>query len=136
MNNTSFPSNLVLCCSMYISEKMVKSFIENIKIGELKLPSTTNIYENSTCAIFNGITFFVSLPGIFTLYKARQRDRAKGGGDAYISILTSVQSLSRVRLFATPWTAARQSSLFITSSQSLLKLLPIELVMLSNHLIL
>ena len=42
----------------------------------------------------------------------------------------------RVRLFATPWTAARQASLFITNSRSLLKLMPIELVMPSNHLIL
>ena len=49
---------------------------------------------------------------------------------------SSVQSLSRVRLFATPWTAARQASLSITNSQSLLKLLSIESVMPSNHLIL
>ena len=48
----------------------------------------------------------------------------------------SVQSLSRVRLFATPWTAARQVSLSITSSRSLLKLMSIESVMPSNHLIL
>ena len=48
----------------------------------------------------------------------------------------SVQPLSRVRLFATPWIAARQASLFITNSQSLLKLMCIESVMPSNHLIL
>ena len=48
----------------------------------------------------------------------------------------SAQSLSRVRLFATPWTAARQASLSITNSQSLLKLMSIESVMPSNHLIL
>ena len=47
-----------------------------------------------------------------------------------------VQSLSRVRLFATPWTAALQASLSITKSQSLLKLMSIESVMPSNHLIL
>ena len=46
----------------------------------------------------------------------------------------SVQSLSRVRFFATPWTAARQASLSITNSWSLLKLMSIELVMPSNHL--
>ena len=45
-------------------------------------------------------------------------------------------SLSRVRLSVTPWTAARQTSLSIPSSQSLLKLMCIELVMPSNHLIL
>ena len=48
----------------------------------------------------------------------------------------SVQSLSRVRLFATPWTAARQASLSITNSWSLLKLMSIESVMSSSHLIL
>ena len=47
-----------------------------------------------------------------------------------------VHSLSRVRLFATAWTAARQASLSITNSQSSLKLMSIELVMPSNHLIL
>ena len=49
---------------------------------------------------------------------------------------SSVQLLSHVQLFATPWTAARQASLSITNSQSLLKLMLIELVMTSNHLIL
>ena len=49
---------------------------------------------------------------------------------------SSVQSLSRVRLFVTPWTAAHQASLSITNSQSLLKLMPIELVMQSNYIIL
>ena len=48
----------------------------------------------------------------------------------------SVQSLSRVRLFVTPWTAACQASLSITNSRSLLKLLSTESVMPSNHLIL
>ena len=45
-------------------------------------------------------------------------------------------SLSRVQLFVTPWTAARQASVSITNSQSLLKLMSIESVMPSNHLIL
>ena len=49
---------------------------------------------------------------------------------------SSVQLLSRVRLFATPWTAAHQASLSITNSRGLLKLKSIELVMASNHLIL
>ena len=50
--------------------------------------------------------------------------------------LSSVQLLSRVRLFATPWITARQASLSITNSQSLLKLTSIESVIPSNHLIL
>ena len=47
-----------------------------------------------------------------------------------------VHSLSHAQLFATPWTAVRQASLSITISQSLLKLMSIQLVMPSNHLIL
>ena len=47
-----------------------------------------------------------------------------------------VQSLSRIWLFVTPWTAAHQASLSLTISQSLLKLMSIESVMPSNHLIL
>ena len=55
----------------------------------------------------------------------------------YISIFTqSVQSLSCVRLFVTPWTAAHQAFLSITNSWSFLKLMVIKLVMPSNHLIL
>ena len=53
-----------------------------------------------------------------------------GGG------FSSVQSLSPVRLLATPWTAARQASLSITNSWSLLKLMSMESVMPSDHLIL
>ena len=50
--------------------------------------------------------------------------------------LSSVQSLSRVQLFATPWTAASQASLSITNSRSLFKFMSIKSVMPSNHLIL
>ena len=50
--------------------------------------------------------------------------------------ISSVQSLSRVRLSATPWIAARQASLSITNSWSFLKLMSIESVMPSHHLIL
>ena len=55
---------------------------------------------------------------------------AKDGGQS------SVQSISHIQLFATPWTAARQASLSITNSWNLLKLMSIESVMPSNHLIL
>ena len=50
--------------------------------------------------------------------------------------VSSVHSLSHVRLFVTPWTAARQASLSITNSQSLLKLMSIKSVMPSSHFIL
>ena len=52
-----------------------------------------------------------------------------------INKFSSVQSLSRVWLFATPWIAARQASLSITNSQSSLRLMSIESVMPSSHLI-
>ena len=58
-----------------------------------------------------------------------------GPGD-YHTQFSSVQLLSRVRLFVTSWTAARQASLSIANSQSLLKLMSVESVMPSNHLIL
>ena len=60
-----------------------------------------------------------------------------GDVDIYSSVqFSSVQSLSHIRLFVTPWTAARQASLSITNSRSLLKLMSIESVMPPNHLIL
>ena len=52
-----------------------------------------------------------------------------------MSKVTSVQLLGHVQLFVTPWTAACQTSLSITNSQSLLKLMSIESMMPSNHLI-
>ena len=53
-----------------------------------------------------------------------------------VSAYSSVQLLSRMKLFVTPWTAACQASLSVANSQSLLKLMSIESVMPSNHLIL
>ena len=58
------------------------------------------------------------------------------GEKSLVYQFSSVQSLCRVRLFATPWTAALQASLSITTSQRLLKLMSVESVMPSNHLIL
>ena len=54
----------------------------------------------------------------------------------YMLLLLLLSHFSRVRLFATPWTAAHQASLSVTNSQSLLKLMSIESVMPSNQLIL
>ena len=57
--------------------------------------------------------------------------------NSYLNIqLSSVQSLSRVRLFAIPWTAARQSSLSITNSRRLPRLMSFESMVTSNYLIL
>ena len=56
--------------------------------------------------------------------------------EIYVPRFSSVQLLSCVRLFETPWTVAHQALLSITNSQSLLRLMSIEMVMPSNHLIL
>ena len=60
----------------------------------------------------------------------------EGGSEWGNTCISSVQLLSRVRLFATSWIAARQASLSITNSRSSLRLMCIESVMPSNHLIL
>jgi len=62
--------------------------------------------------------------------------RENGNNSFFLYQIRSDQSLSRVRLFATPWSAARQASLSITNSRSSLRLTSIESVMPSSHLIL
>ena len=64
------------------------------------------------------------------------RDTLLVSGIEKVISIQSVWSLNHVQLFPTPWTAARQASLSITNSQSLLKLMSTESVMPSNHLIL
>ena len=66
----------------------------------------------------------------------REEDGARQIYVCSLQRISSVQSLSRVRLFATPWTAARQAPLSITNSRRLLKLVSVESVMPSSHLIL
>ena len=63
------------------------------------------------------------------------KDASSSEKRLYYTWFSSVQSLSRVWLFAAPWTTAHQTSLSITSSRSLPKLMSIESVMPSNHLI-
>ena len=72
------------------------------------------------------------------IHHLRRYTYEKESYEKVLNILSdsSVQSLSRVRLFATPWTAARQASLSITNSWGSPKLMSIESVMPSNHLIL
>ena len=65
-----------------------------------------------------------------------ERDFVQEQADREDGSVSPVQSLSRVRLLATPWTAVRLASLSITNSRSLLKLMCIESVMPSNHLVL
>ena len=66
----------------------------------------------------------------------KHRDFQQVSSDKKKPILSSVQSLSHVQQFVTPWTAVCQASLLITNTQSLLKLMSIKSVMQSNHLIL
>ena len=70
----------------------------------------------------------------YTLIKVQEI--IKGDTKILFKCISSVRLLSHVRLFATPWTAACQAFLSIPSSRSSLKLMSIELVMPSNHLIL
>ena len=76
---------------------------------------------------------------IIKLLEARENLQDPGFEDEFLDTIekfSSVQSLSCVQLFATPWTAACQASLSITNSRSLPKPMSIESVMPSNHLIL
>ena len=76
-------------------------------------------------------------PGIESTSPAMQMDSLPlSHPGSPFATFSSVQLLSHVRLFATPWTAAHQASLSITNSQSLLRLMSIDSVMPSNHLIL
>ena len=74
--------------------------------------------------------------GRLHLSKDPQSDGGRVVGEGHLRAFSSVQSLSHVPLFVTPWTAACQASLSFTISQTLLKLMSIESVMPSNHLIL
>ena len=92
--------------------------------------------------------FWLPLLGGWTTVKGRDKVPAakdldigretsyKHPKNKYTSVAVVVRSLSCVQLFVTPWTAARQASLSFTVSQSLLKLMSIELVMPPNHLVL
>ena len=87
---------------------------------------------------FDTVKFFASL---IHIYKKSLRKWLRIGvvetlPEFNSSIFIVIQLLSHVQLFATPWTAAHQATLFFTISQSLLKLMSIDSVMLSNHLIL
>ena len=90
-----------------------------------------------------GLRHFLGL-SVFKMISFRSNGRCLGCINAFVHVHVcvhiqtqiSVQSLSRVRLFVTPWIAARQASLSVTNSQSSLKLMSIESVMPSSHLIL
>ena len=97
-------------------------------------------YEIIFYFIFNECFFFSSFPSNLLL-RARKAEgdclnSMPGNDDGQYPFVLSVQSLSRVRLFAIPSIAAHQASLSITNSLSLIKLMSIESVMPSDHLVL
>ena len=85
--------------------------------------------EESGSATVHGVTKQLDMT-------ERLNSNNKTFNNVYSVQFSSVQSISRVQLFAIPWAAAHQASLSITNSQSLPKLMSIESVMPSNHLIL
>ena len=88
-------------------------------------------------AISSPFSFHSRWPGIDSFKKFREGVEGEdAGGEQGRDQFSSVQSLSRVWLFATPWIAARQASLSITNSRSSFKLASIELVTPSSHRIL
>ena len=96
---------------------MFKLVLEKAEEPEIKLPTSSGSLKKQESSRKTSISALLTMPKPLTVFG-------------------SVQSLSRVRLFATPWTAARQASLSITNSQSSPKPMSIESVMPSNHLIL
>ena len=92
-----------------------------------------NLYsriEDSFWYSIASLTFFFFFPGRTSSPMELELIRIRT-----FVFFSSVQSLNHVRLFATPWITALQASLSITNSRSLLKFMPIESVMPSNHLI-
>ena len=108
-------------------------------VSKVKMPRTTCLLRYSKVG---GITVVARF--YFKIALRKIEGRVGGlileGSDrnlmAWISKFSSIQSLNHVQLFATPWITACQTSLSITNSRSLPKLLSIELVMLCSHLIL
>ena len=97
-----------------------------------------NVWLNQAICFIFGIASpgYRKVSRLFEKTKKKKKNSEKPYWIRSKSRDSSVQSLSYVQLFATPWTAARQASLSITNSWSLLKLMSIESVMKSKHLIL
>ena len=97
---------------------------------------TQRSLAKNICQFFYGREYLGFFPEVLQRESRNtQRSWCLSKDHLLISQFSSVQSLSRVRLFVIPWIAARQASLSITNSQSSLRLMPIESVMPSSHLI-
>ena len=129
----------------YITGCNSTAFFGNLTFDQAKIPflKTSRViglikytyHENIIVSRFLDVMQQLENPTLL-LFGEKRRFNVFDNSVHLIFQFGSVQSLSHVRLFATPWTAACQASLSITNSQSLLKLMSIELVMPSNHLIL
>ena len=104
-----------------------------------------NIYQvvkKITVSIFPFIQINISLINLDKAWKSKcilnilKEEHVKNNNYKWLDKFSSVQSFSHVRLFATPWTAVHQASLSFTLSWSLLRFMPSESMMSSNHLIL
>ena len=141
---------LIWLSHMFFVQKIQRKQLLSDLIGKLQLrPGILDLGLSGRASIWHqyyqgqaspSLQFWSSLQ-----LKQREKKKKKHNKTVYLKIkgnvvldflLVVVQSLSHVRLLATPWTAARQASLFFTISQILLKLMSIESMMLLNHLIL
>ena len=111
----SFSQSLLTCCFITVPSL---SFAPTLTIPQLKIHKEPH----------HGFRFKQKTTALASSFSFSSLRMSRGS--------QSAQSLSRVRLFATPWIAARQASLFITNSRSSLRLTSIESVMPSSHLIL
>ena len=105
------------------------------KLG-LEPTSVSLQFSSSLMGSWAGQEFRKSLLARGSLTGVKLKWKRRVCASVYCYQFSSVQSLSGVRLFATPWIAACQASLSITNSRGLLKLMSIESVMTSSHLIL
>ena len=113
--------------------KLFSNYISNkILLGQSKITIATYLPKVVILALCPLLDNLLS----FSLFHQVRNKHMKTVNPISHSVPVSVQSLSRVRLFVTPWTTAHQASLSITNSQSPPKPMSIESVMPSNHLIL
>ena len=122
-------SHLILCCTLLL----LFSIFPSIKVypNELALHIRWPKYWSFSFSIIPS----KEIPGLIS-FRTDWLDLLAVQRTRYQYIIVDFQSLSRVQLFAMPWTAACQASLSFTIFQSLLKFTSIELEMSSNHLIL
>ena len=133
--------SLMLCScpfhgALVRSSAILHTFIFGlVLVSEVRWDSGACVSGGGACSVFAGCS---SIRGLHVALIVEQDPGGGGLSGTASRILCSSSSsvLSRVQLFVTPWTAARQASLSITNSRSSLKLMSVASVMPSNHLIL